>query len=142
MTSCVVIDAGFAFKLLLPNPARDQLKQLLRQWSSQGIELYAPSLWLYELTSILTKTVHFGEIDERDARDSLSLAVELGIRLIEPEAELARQAFAWTLHLHRAASYDSFYVALAEKMSCDLWTVDQRLVNSVSQSWVRLAPQH
>jgi predicted nucleic acid-binding protein len=133
-----VIDAGFAFKLLLPNPARDQLKRLVKRWRSQGVDLYAPSLWLYEVTSILTKMVHFGEMDEEDARDSLSLAIELGVRLIEPESEQTRRAFAWTRRLNRAASYDSFYVVLAEKMGCDLWTVDQRLVNSVGQPWVRL----
>lgn len=32
MTSFVMIDAGFTFKLLTPNPLREQLKQLVRQW--------------------------------------------------------------------------------------------------------------
>ena len=32
MTSFVMIDASFTFKLLMPNPLREQHKQLVRQW--------------------------------------------------------------------------------------------------------------
>lgn len=139
MTSYVMIDAGVAFKLLVPNLARDEIKQLVRQWSSQQLTLCAPSLWLYELTSILSKMVHLNELKEEDARDILNLAIGLGVQLIEPEEELARQAFSWTRRLKRAAAYDSFYLALAERLGCELWTVDQRLVSAVNQPWVRLA---
>jgi predicted nucleic acid-binding protein len=139
MSSYVMIDAGVAFKLLAPNPARDAIKHLVRQWSSQQLTLCAPSLWLYEVTSILSKMVQLAELEAEDARDILDLAKGLGVELIEPEQELARTAFAWTRRLERAASYDSFYLALAERLGCELWTVDRRLVNSVNQPWVRLA---
>ena len=139
MTSYVMIDAGVAFKLLTPNRARDAIRHLVRQWSSQQLTLCAPTLWFYELTSILSKMVHLAELDEQDARDILDMAIGLGVQLIEPEKELARAAFAWTRRLQRAASCDSFYLALAEKPGCELWTVDRRLVNSVNQPWVRLA---
>jgi hypothetical protein len=71
MTSFVMIDAGFTFKLLTPNPLREQLKQLVRQWIGEQFVLCAPHLWLYELTSILTKMVYLGEMDEEEARESL-----------------------------------------------------------------------
>lgn len=37
------------------------------------------------------------------------------------------------------AVYDAHYLALAERMGCELWTADERLWNSVrtSLSWVR-----
>jgi hypothetical protein len=40
--------------------------------------------------------------------------------------------------LKRAAAYDSYYLALAESLNCDLWTTDSRLVNAVKLRWVRL----
>jgi predicted nucleic acid-binding protein len=40
--------------------------------------------------------------------------------------------------LNRAAAYDSFCLALAEAMQCELWTADRRLVNAVNLPWVRL----
>ena len=48
-------------------------------------------------------------------------------------------AFAWTRRLNRAAAYDSFYLALAEGLQCDLWTADRRLFNAVDLPWVHLA---
>ncbi len=44
MTSYVAIDAGFAFKLLTPNPERPALKNLVRQWSGEKRVLCAPAL--------------------------------------------------------------------------------------------------
>lgn len=138
MTSYVVIDAGVAFKLLVLNPAREGIKLLTRQWMEQGLTLCAPALWLYELTSIFTRMVHFGELDEEDAHAGLILAAGLGIQLMQPGEEQASRAFAWTRCLNRAAANDSFYLALAEELDCDLWTVDQRLASAVNQPWVRL----
>ena len=139
MTTYVVIDAGLAFKLLVPNPQRDQPKESARRWAGDRLVLCAPSLWLYELTSTLTKMVHFGHLDEADAQDGLELAGKLGVRLLPPDEEQVRRVFAWTRRLGHAAAYDSFYLTVAEMLGCDLWTVDRRLVNSVGKPWVRLA---
>ena len=61
----------------------------------------------------------------------------LGVRLVLPDASQNRQAFDWTLRLNRAAAYDSYYLALAEALECDLWTADRRLLNAVDLPWVR-----
>jgi predicted nucleic acid-binding protein len=57
---------------------------------------------------------------------------------MQPGEEQASRAFAWTRRLDRAAAYDSFYLALAEELNCDLWTVDHRLASAANQPWVRL----
>jgi len=49
-----------------------------------------------------------------------------------------RLAFVWTRRLKRAVAYDSFYLALAESLGCDLWTADQRLHHAVDAPWVHL----
>lgn len=139
MTSYVAIDAGFAFKLLTPNPERPALKNLVRQWSGEQRVLCAPALWLYELTSILTKSIHFGALDAPSARTGLALALDLGVELMAPDEAQAHKAFEWTRRLKRAAAYDSFYLAVAETLACELWTADRRLVNAANQPWVRLA---
>jgi predicted nucleic acid-binding protein len=130
MTSFVMIDAGFIFKLLTPNPLREQLKQLVRQWIGEQFVLCALHLWLYELTSILTKMVYLGEMDEEEARESLGLALELGVQMIPPDEDQVQKAFTWTRRLYRIAAYDSFYLAVAESLDCEFWTADRRLVNA------------
>lgn len=136
MTSFVMIDASFTFKLLTPNPLREQLKKMLRQWIGEQYVLCAPHLWLYEITSIMTKMVYFGEMDEEEARESLGLALDLGVQMIPPDEDQIQKAFVWTRRLGRVAAYDSFYLAGAESLDCEFWTADRQLVNAVKQPWV------
>lgn len=138
MTSYLVLDASFVFKAVFPEVQQDPFSQLLREWKQEKRTLCAPTLLVYELTSILTKMVHFGGISAQDAQDSLAVGLDLGIELIVPDKDRARKAFLWTRQLNRVAAYDSFYLALAESLNCELWTADKKLVNAVGQPWVRL----
>ncbi|MCB0135046.1 MAG: type II toxin-antitoxin system VapC family toxin, partial [Caldilineaceae bacterium] len=74
---------------------------------------------------------------EASAWQALELSSEIAIALISPDDELVRQAYAWTLRLKRAAAYDSFYLALAQRLGCELWTVDHKLFKAVGAPWVR-----
>ena len=134
----LVVDASLAFRLILPGAHQAAVQSLVVRWLAEGYELLAPSLWAYELTSALCKGVHFGQITAEEGERALVLAQRLGVQLIAPHDELARSAFIWTLRLERAAAYDSFYLALAERLECDLWTADRRLCNAVALPWVRL----
>lgn len=71
MTEFLVVDASLAIKLLLPNERRADLGQLVQDWSEANITLRAPTLWAYELTSALSKLVHFGELLEGEAKQAL-----------------------------------------------------------------------
>jgi predicted nucleic acid-binding protein len=141
MTTYLTIDAGIAFKLIAPHPRQQMYIDLLNQWHQAGYQLCAPTLWAYEITSTFTKMVHFGQIETVTGREGVRLAYRLGVRLFSPDVEQASNAFAWTERLRRAAAYDRFYLALAESLGCDFWTVDKRLVNAVAQPWVRLVDE-
>lgn len=139
MNSFLTIDASLAFKIVVPNPDQGHLEQLVTHWVEEGVQLTAPTLWLYEMTSVFAKMAHFGHLSHARCQEGLKLALGLGIQLIAPTEEIASRAFAWTLILNRASAYDSFYLALAESQKCDLWTADRRLKNAVDESWVRFA---
>jgi predicted nucleic acid-binding protein len=139
MTKSLVVDASLSVRLILPDPQRGVLRTRMEQFVQEGCALYAPGLWLYEMTTALCKAAFFGLVTADEAQQSLPLVHEMGIQLVAPDAEQARLAFAWTLRLNRAAAYDSFYLALAESLGCELWTADQRLCNAVDLPWVRLA---
>ena len=134
-----VIDAGVALKTVIPDPLTDTCRFLLARLGKEGFELLAPSLWAYETTSTLTKTIHLGRMTVAQGRAALAQLEEIKVRLCSPDSAQARQAFEWTLQLRRAAAYDSFYLALAQSLQCDLWTTDQRLVNSAAAAhpWIR-----
>jgi len=89
------------------------------------------------MTSALCRLTRFGELTPEEGKRTLSLAQTLGVQLATPDNELMRLSFDWTIRLDRAAAYDSFSLALAEVLQCDLWTADQRLYNAVNEPWVR-----
>ena len=139
MPKPLVVDASLVFRLILPGPHQADVQSLVAGWLAGGYEMCAPSLWVYELTSALCKTVHFGQVTVEEGERTLMLAQRLGVRLVAPYDELVQSAFEWTRRLNRAAAYDSFYLALAEGLQCELWTADRRLCNAVDLPWVQLA---
>jgi predicted nucleic acid-binding protein len=138
MTTSLVIDAGFAFKLILPGPYQPALQQQFTQWLTAGNPLYAPTLWLYELTSAFNKAVHTEAITVAEGLRALHLAQQLNVQLIAPDEAQIRRAYECTRQLDRATAYDSFYLALAESLSAELWTADKRLYYAANRSWLRL----
>jgi len=136
MSISLVIDASFTVKLILPNAQQTRCRELMAEWMQNGVDLYAPTLWLYEVTSAVTKAVHFDILTEIEGRQALQLAQALDFRLVHPDNTLVELAYDWTRRLDRAAAYDSFYLALTQSLSAEFWTADQRLVNAVDLPWV------
>lgn len=137
MTKSLVVDASFTFKLLLPGPSQAAIHRLMTEWENDGYTLYAPTLWIYETTSALCNMIRLSNLAPDKGLRALALAQGLGVQLISPDDAQTRLAFDWTVRLRRAAAYDSFYLALAETLRCELWTADERLRNAVDQPWVR-----
>lgn len=128
----VVIDASIAVKAILPNPLQGHCQILVQTFAD--IQPVAPTLWTYETTSAISKAVHFDQITENEGHQALEHLDALGVQLFVPDLEQNRIAFGWTLRLKRASAYDSFYLALAEALECDLWTADKRLFNALTDA--------
>ena len=131
----LVIDASAAVKAILPNPLQGHCQALVNTFAEN--QPAAPVLWAYETTSAITKTVHFGQITAAEGRTALEQLNALGVRLFTPDADQNRTAFDWTLRLKRASVYDSYYLALAQGLECDLWTADSRLFNALKDDHLR-----
>ena len=128
--SPVVIDASIALRWLLPDRLNNACWALLDRTIQHGDVLTVPTLWVYEVVSGLTKAVQFGMVTPDEARQGFDQIFSIGANLTEPNETLSRRAFEWTLRLSCAAAYDSYYLALAETLSCPLWTADLRLFNA------------
>lgn len=134
----VVLDASVALKAVLPDALRVPCRALLRGFSEEEAELVAPALWACETTSGLAKAVHYGVVTPEEGLKALDWVHALGVRLLPAEPAQDRRAFDWTLRLRRVAAYDSYYLALAETVGCELWTADERLSRAVDRPWVRV----
>ncbi len=141
MTKYLVIDASFAFRLLLPGQHQQYCQNLVSKWHRENYELCAPTLWSYEITSALCKMIHFGQITQNEGQQALTLTKKLNVKLFSPDDTQIALAFDWTIKLNRAAAYDSFYLALAKTLDSELWTADKRLFNAAGVSWAHLVQE-
>jgi predicted nucleic acid-binding protein len=132
----LVLDASVGYHLFVPQPGQSHLQSLLSARLADRCDFVAPTLWRYEVTSTLTKALQQRQLTQAETASALAHSLSFPIRLMEPDGELARAAFDWTVKLQRVAAYDSFYLALAQQLQCELWTYDKRLANAVSEPWV------
>jgi predicted nucleic acid-binding protein len=134
----LVVDASFVLNLILAGPSRARARSLATEWKATGYMLCAPTLWVYEITSVLCKSVHFADLPDEEGRRALAIAHTMGVRLFPPDIAQSRLAYDWTQRLGRAAAYDSFYLALSETLRCEFWTADRRLHNAINLPWLHL----
>ena len=141
MSNVVVVDASIAIKWLLVEPDSNKAAKLLDEWINMGMLIFAPSLLTYEITNALYQKVRKGEITLDRAKEALA---EISLAEISfdfsTDFAFSTRAVELANHLSLPATYDSHYLALAERKGCELWTADLRMWNSIKGKldWVQL----
>lgn len=133
-----IIDASVFIKAHIMNPDQEQCLLLLNKLKKS--KLLVPSLWFYEITSVLAKLVHFEQISLQESKDTLQLALTLDVEIVEPDRTQCQLALEWAIRLNRAAAYDCFYLAIADSLDIPFCTADKRLnkaVKNLDLSWLR-----
>jgi len=119
----LVIDASVAIKWVTDEPGTKEALSLLQH------RLYAPDLLVAECANILWKKVRRKELTPDEAGLAARLLQRADVELA-PMRALLEPATKLAIALDHPA-YDCTYLALAESMSCDLVTADQRLSTKV-----------
>ena len=120
-----VVDASLAVKWLVEEEDSEKAHALSSAWADSGIKVAAPHLMLAEVANALHRKVVGGEIELESATGILE---DLGAHEIEFHNPPNIHAGALRLadRLDQGAVYDSIYLALAERLDCELWTADRR----------------
>jgi predicted nucleic acid-binding protein len=132
-----VVDANVVVAALIPEELSGQVDVLLDGLWAAGETLIAPGLLTAEVTSVLRNAVY----TRRIARDAGDIALEkfkgfpIGVREM---TSLTDSAWAYGAAVNATRLYDMYYVALADREGCDLWTADRRLVNLVGAHFTRV----
>ena len=129
-TSVVCADAGLALKLVLPEPDSGLARDLWERWKAERALVIAPTLWGYEIVSVIRNRAHRGQIPAEVEEEALAVLQGLPVQLMAPVG-LHRRAWELARQFDRPAAYDAHYLALAEMAGCPFWTADERLVNAV-----------
>lgn len=125
----IVVDASVAAKWILPEPHTDRAEALYNDTLQAGEPIAAPSLLLFEITNVLRQRMVRTGLTLRRAQPLMTQFLSLSLTLTNPSG-LHQRALALADAHKLPAAYDAHYLALAERLNCDFWTDDQRLIHS------------
>lgn len=133
-----VVDANIAVKsILYPT---DSVSAFWEKVDRENITPCAPRLWLSETASAIRSLVAQRVLTADEANDVLRTIHGLRVEIINEDEELSMRALELAGKLGQSRAYDAFYLALAEKLVVDFWTMDERLVNrcrkDLKMNWV------
>lgn len=113
---------------MLREPHGEAVGDVIDRWEASGTELHAPLLAQYEIASGITQRRAGPNFSREDAEAALGYVDELEVTFhIEPDLA---QAIEIAVELERHSAYDAAYVALAERLGAQLWTLDIRLARN------------
>ena len=139
MNGRLVVDASFAVKWILEEEYTAQAISALAEWHSHHTDVFAPTWFLFEITNVLYQRIRRGELTSDEALRLISESRQAGVQLIDYDEVLHARALELAHQFNLNAAYDAHYLALAERIDCELWTADERLWNSTRAElgWVR-----
>lgn len=126
----VVLDSNVAVALALDTERAPAVEGRLRAWEEAKEALHAPSLFRFEVASALTRSIVAGKIDSADAKVAWQriVAIEISLHgLVDGPAVIAVARA-----LKRESAYDAAYVALAQQLGAELWTLDGPLYRNAA----------
>lgn len=131
MGKSVVIDANATLSLFLRLPYSGKVDRWMQTWQLLEVHLVVPTLWEYECLSGLRRAVTLKIISSQDAEQMATDLLALEFQRVAPTHGLHQAALLWAERLGQSKVYDAQYLALAESLSAEFWTVDQRLINTL-----------
>ncbi len=129
-TSYAVLDSGTLLATVQIETYTLQARGLVKSLTAQEIQIAAPTLLYYELVAVARKWVYRKLATSEQAQVALDTVLRYPVELHFDET-LVKRAYALASELDQPTAYDAQYLALAERLSCDFWTADERLFNAV-----------
>ncbi len=138
MNGWVVADSGIFIAVILTESYTPQAQALVRYWSQQGIQIAAPELFHYEIVAVMRKSVVRQRLTPAEANSYLEILLAQPVHTMKDD-RLLRRAYELATRFNRPTAYDSQYLAVAERLSCEFWTADERFFNVLAQDlkWVK-----
>ncbi|MGE5222143.1 MAG: type II toxin-antitoxin system VapC family toxin [Omnitrophica WOR_2 bacterium] len=131
MAQRYVIDANATLGLFLRLPYSNKVDHWMQEWRKEDASLVVPILWEYECLTGLRRAVTLKLITSDEAEQMVEDLLALDIQRVVPTLELHLSALFWAERISQSKVYDAQYLALAENLSAEFWTADQRLFHTL-----------
>ncbi len=116
--------------LLFPEPLSPKAEALFEDAQRLALRLTAPHVLPFEMTNAIRRRMRREGLELRDALLVLDHFLLLPIDLVV-DHELHRSALRLT-ETYSLGGQDAHYVALAQRLGCDFWTADERVLRAVA----------
>lgn len=136
-TSYTVLDSGVLLATVQTEAHTRHAKTLLKRLSEQDILLVAPTLLRYELVAVTRKWVYRELATPEEAQTALNTLLSYPVELYFDEA-LLKRGYELATEYNRPTAYDAQYLAVAEHLSCEFWSADERLFNAVKNRFASI----
>lgn len=129
-----MLDSGILIASVFPETLTPQARQLLKQWQTDNITLHAPTLLRYEVAAVSRKAVYQGRVTAEEGLRARNRLMSYPITF-HLDDDLLKRGYELAEKYNRPTAYDSQYLAVAEHLSCDFWTADERMFNAVKEKF-------
>ncbi|MCF8084869.1 MAG: type II toxin-antitoxin system VapC family toxin [Deltaproteobacteria bacterium] len=135
-SSSVCIDASLVVRLVA-DPRDTRVRDLWEKWDEEKRLLCAPNLLYFEVTNALYRYQRAHMMSASSMRLALTAALSLPIQLYG-EASLHSIAIDLAERFSLPAVYDAHYLALAQHLDAEFWSLDKKLIQAVRHAlpWV------
>jgi len=127
----MVIDANLLVTAVGSDPRGARVIEQFVAWIDEGTELHAPSLAQYEVINALTRLVVAGTLEAQTAKEAWANLSFLPIHY--HPIYRGERLLEIALSLGRKTAYDAAYLALAEQLRTEVWTLDGPLYRNANQ---------
>lgn len=126
-----VLDANLLVALAVDDSRAPAITVLLQRWLQVGEQLHAPALFPYEVASGLTRLVSAGTFPQERVPDAWQrvMAVPVIYHLLATDGD---KVVNIAVQLRRKSAYDAAYIALAQQLDAELWTLDGPLARNAA----------
>ncbi|MHB2024504.1 MAG: type II toxin-antitoxin system VapC family toxin [Mycobacteriales bacterium] len=130
----VVIDSNLLVRTATNAADGAVISRQLLDWRRAGETLHAPWLLRYEVANALARYVAMGELSREDAEAAWEQIERLGRSIVFHDIADGARVIAITQTLKRKNAYDAAYIALAEELHTDVWTIDGPLARNAAET--------
>lgn len=135
--SDIILDSGIFIASVFPETLSLHADKLLMQVTANGDSLHAPILLRYEMVAVARKAVYQQRVTPAQGIAARNEMLNYAISLYFDDT-LLKRAYELATKFKRPTAYDAQYLALAEHLSCDFWTTDERLYNAIKDDFQQI----